>query len=571
MVILATQRVERHPAATAKRFGPPPREGRRIDMKFRTTKNPVFCPMGLRRAMPTALAVVATLALVSSAQAQTTYTWDGGGANDNWTTGNNWDTDTVPVSSLTSTDLVFAGSTRPYIKFNLADFSANNIEFNTTAAFTIDSQNFGSGYLRIGAGGIVNNVAYEQTFITYNDFSTVGSGTTPLHVASGGGISLDFWSVGDRVLEKTGGGTLNVVGGNFDGLGTGYLQIQAGTVNGSAYTGITFDLEGGTLNTPDDPGSTEGSWYSYDNRANVQSGGVHNFDGHMNWNPYVMTGGVLNIGYNFVPAYVNMAAGATFGPGTAVNVNDDPNVDARFYNQLTAGPAVTISGGNHHFAQAWFDDHSPLQDSSSVLITGGTSTGFVRTQGLSNNGGTINFEPYSLGASENEKHDLLLTSGTVSIKYGDYGRVVNSQNTTLGAGNTLKLDLNEDLTRDLLITSGTLNWGGNVALNLTNLGEVANGSEWDFFSDPVFGNTNAFAGHLDGITLAATDTYNGLTFSKSGSLWTSTATVGGQQFTFEETTGVLAVVPEPSSIAVVGMGLAMLGWRRLAGRQRAAA
>jgi hypothetical protein len=27
MVILATQRVERHPAATAKRFGPPPREG----------------------------------------------------------------------------------------------------------------------------------------------------------------------------------------------------------------------------------------------------------------------------------------------------------------------------------------------------------------------------------------------------------------------------------------------------------------------------------------------------------------------------------------------------------------
>lgn len=48
-------------------------------MKFRTTKNPVFCPMGLRRAMQSALAIVATLALVSSAQAQTTYTWGGGG------------------------------------------------------------------------------------------------------------------------------------------------------------------------------------------------------------------------------------------------------------------------------------------------------------------------------------------------------------------------------------------------------------------------------------------------------------------------------------------------------------
>jgi hypothetical protein len=31
------------------------------------------------------------------------------------------------------------------------------------------------------------------------------------------------------------------------------------------------------------------------------------------------------------------------------------------------------------------------------------------------------------------------------------------------------------------------------------------------------------------------------------------------------------VVPEPSSIAAAGIGLAMLGWRRLALRRRAAA
>jgi len=211
---------------------------------------------------------------------------------------------------------------------------------------------------------------------------------------------------------------------------------------------------------------------------------------------------------------------------------------------------------------------------SSLLVTGGTSTGYYYTAGVTNNGGSITFTASATNNASNGLADLDLTSGTVSINTfggGAIGILVNDQNTILGAGNTLNLDFNENLSRDLLITSGTLNWGGNVALNLTNLGEVANGSEWNFFSEPGYGNTGAFTGTLDGISLAATNTYNGLTFSKSGSLWTSTATPGGQQFTFDQTTGVLAVVPEPSSIAAAGMGLAMVGWRRLARRRRAAA
>jgi hypothetical protein len=147
------------------------------------------------------------------------------------------------------------------------------------------------------------------------------------------------------------------------------------------------------------------------------------------------------------------------------------------------------------------------------------------------------------------------------------GTIADPLNTILGAGNTLKLDLNQDLTRDLLVTTGTMNWGGTLAFNLGNTGTLSDSSSWNFFNDTTLGNTGAFAGTLAGITLTNTTAggiYDGLTFSKSGSIWTSTAASTGQQFRFNESTGLLDLiaVPEPSSIVLAGLGLAMLGWRR---------
>ena len=134
------------------------------------------------------------------------------------------------------------------------------------------------------------------------------------------------------------------------------------------------------------------------------------------------------------------------------------------------------------------------------------------------------------------------------------GTIANPLNTTLGAGNTLKLDLNESGARDMLITTGMLNWGGNLAFKLTNTGLLANGSSWNFFNDPTLGNTGSYSGDLGGISLAADSIYGGLAFNRSGDLWTS-ATVGDQVFSFNETTGILNLgptpVPEPASALTV--------------------
>jgi hypothetical protein len=575
---------------------------RNDEMNLPAMKTSVLPRIGLRRGVPTALALVATLALGSSAQAQTTYTWTGTGTSNNWFTdattfaSDNFSS-TPLVSSLTTTDLVFAGSTRPSSLFNLTGsgtaFNARSLTFNTSVPFTITGTGLGTNRpLNIGLGGIDNQVALKQT---WNQPSTNGvgalritnSGTTPIHVVSGGELDLNarFTSVGAGVfVEKTGAGTLTF--SNPNSLTIDNLIVSSGTVNSitsNLNTRVSADVRGGVLNvfssSYEDFSTGSSSYYR-------QSAGVANLGNVISAASFDLTGGTFNSGdvglnYGGQIASKTTISGGTFnhaGPA-GEGVLFTPFSDRSGFS--TVAPTVTITGGVQNFGAGVFDASSDA--GPAVVVSGGVSTGFYDTEGVTNNGGSITFTakasnaPATNGVGLGPGPGLLtFTSGTVSIGTvaggaTAIGSLKNTTNTFLGAGNTLNLDFNQDLTRDLLITSGTLNWDGIVALNLTNSGTIANGTSWNFFNDGVLGNTGAFTGTLDGISLTASSIYTGLAFSKSGSLWTSTATGGGQQFTFNETTGVLALVPEPSSTAAVGIGLAMLGWRRLARRRRAAA
>src|SRR5262245_4326693 len=86
-----------------------------------------------------------------------TDTWDGGGADNNISTNNNWLDNTAPASDLVNTDLIFAGSVRLAPNFS-AIFSANSLVFNNTAGAFV----FGGSAVTIGAGGITNNDADLQ-------------------------------------------------------------------------------------------------------------------------------------------------------------------------------------------------------------------------------------------------------------------------------------------------------------------------------------------------------------------------------------------------------------------------
>src|SRR5205823_14465029 len=73
-------------------------------------------PRQVRRSASCVLAALLTLASSFIAVSQvvaTTYTWDGNGTNTGngkWSTAVNWDANGVPVSNLTTTDVVFGGT-----------------------------------------------------------------------------------------------------------------------------------------------------------------------------------------------------------------------------------------------------------------------------------------------------------------------------------------------------------------------------------------------------------------------------------------------------------------------------
>lgn len=64
--------------------------------------------VGLFNVLPMTMALI----LGSAAARAGTFTWDGGGSDNNWLTAANWSTDLAPTNDGTAT-LSFAGNTRP--------------------------------------------------------------------------------------------------------------------------------------------------------------------------------------------------------------------------------------------------------------------------------------------------------------------------------------------------------------------------------------------------------------------------------------------------------------------------
>lgn len=231
-------------------------------------------------------------------------TWNGGGANDNWSEGNNWG-GTAPATDGTG-GLLFGGSARLTPNNDFVGATFNKIYFNAGAeAFVLDGNAI---RLQNVSNGIRNVSAVEQTInldIELLDssipFSAIGAELTINGVLSGvGGIlpSADGWLNLNGANTFTGGISLSGSGarklrvGHASGLGAGTLTVSGGqlafkagigefTVGRLAGTTGAFNLEdedeqGITLKVTGSGSATRGSVMSGTGalKISMQPGGV---------------------------------------------------------------------------------------------------------------------------------------------------------------------------------------------------------------------------------------------------------------------------------------------------------
>ncbi|MCE9609427.1 MAG: PEP-CTERM sorting domain-containing protein [Chthoniobacter sp.] len=162
--------------------------------------------------------------------------WDGGGADNHWTTNANWSLDTQPLNNGTAA-LTFAGGVRLAPNVDAAWNVAALTFDNTAGAFSIG----GPQTITVGAGGVTNNDADPQTIT-----AAVALGADASFTAAAGALSLASVALGGNTLTVTGANATTI--GSTSGAGA-VAKSGAGTLDlTGAQSFDTMTATAGTTN-----------------------------------------------------------------------------------------------------------------------------------------------------------------------------------------------------------------------------------------------------------------------------------------------------------------------------------
>jgi len=418
--------------------------------------------------------------------------WDGGGADNFWNTGANWDGNAVPIFPL---GLTFGGSTRLNNTNDLVGVTATSLAFsNTAGAFTLNGNSLGLsgdiGFTGSPASPITQTInlpltptaninidapanatllingditaAANTVYKTGNGTVTLnGNNTFAAHEADGGTNII----TGNTTFSGTGGSRIYVANGNYVGGAVGTLVIQSGatlSVNGNYADAYVIGRDTGIGRLVQNGGTFD---YTPANQSYMFIGAGNNAATR---GQFDMNGGILNMN------------GKTLGVGLGVNVAVTGVV-----NQVSG----VITNVNQLFLDSFFSTGFSI-----VNITGGTmylGAGGIVVQ--SGGGYEINLGGGTLGSSTgwSSPLNMTLTGNNGNITFDTTGGSITLSGALSGPGGltvsgagildlfgvnsytgqtlvnqgTLKLENTNNTTSSLKVAAG-------AALNLNYLGNI---------------------------------------------------------------------------------------------------
>jgi autotransporter-associated beta strand protein len=383
---------------------------------------------------------------------------------------------------------------------------------------------------------------------------------------------LDMFAVisGSQGFTKSGAGALYI---NRPSSYTGVTTITAGDVRlgvdaglGNSSTGNGTVVQTGAIFRLDVAATTsyQGTSITTNEPFTISGTGI------------VGTGGVLRSqqGANTFAGPITLAADASIAcnsTNASLTLSGAINLGSNNLSLIDGGP-FTVSGGIAGTGGLNFSNAGSLKLSGSNSFTGKTTiggdTGLVAITGYM--AGETAFSPGAGGRT-------LIGTGTFAgglavgqfatvapgaIQASDYGTITSSTFSLQSA--QLLMGIQNASTFDkLVMTAGSngLTLGGSANLALDFAGLLPN------FSSLKLLDFNGITGSFSG--LSSTGSYTGTWVDTSGVWKLAGVGTGGQQdLTFTQSTGVLAVVPEPSTVVLLGGSAAATVLFRLVRRRR---
>jgi fibronectin-binding autotransporter adhesin len=464
--------------------------------------------------------------------------WNGGGANDNFSTALNWTNQLAP--GYVGDSLQFSGTTRltPNMDNN---YTVSSLLFDSTAGgFTIGTAN--SSTLTL-AGSLINNSANTETLnvpITLSAAQAIN--------AAAGNITLGGVISGSGGISKIGAGTLtlsatgNSLTGNLSVTG-GTLNISSGsTAFGTLLSYVGYRSGSGNLTVSGGSLTTGGELWVGGSDLN---GTAYNAVGNLT----VSGGAVVSLGKLTVARGNNnqntVSGTVTVNSGSTLSSENDILLGFAGNNNLGK---VVVNGGTFNVATAtkrwvimsqWDTAQSEIDVNSGLMnVNANTDIRFA----ISGNNGTNTFNLNGGAVTFYSDNATTIAGGTgvVDLHQGNGSTVVNTFNlnggtltvsgvTSANSSGSRTFNFNGGTIKASGANAGFMNLGtGNAVANVRNGGAIIDDGGFAINIDqPLLHSAIAGDNAADGgltklgagtLTLSGANTYNGATMINAGTL-----------------------------------------------------